>query len=160
MMKSLTIACIALMAAVFTSSAAEPWYSRVGVKGYAALEHPNFDNPEWSAGVDIGVRLNNKVSLHADLTSFAYNEWGGSVVDRASLLGKYELFTSANKAFMVYGIAGGGYNLDSDNWLFRAGLGVSYDITKNIVVFADSTPYSEFNGNDGLSSRISIGYNF
>ncbi len=153
---------IAMVLAIVNVNAAEktPWYSNVGVKAYAALEHPQFDNPEWSGGVDVGFKLNDKVSLHADLMSFAYNEWRGSVVDRASLLGKYELFTSANKAFAIYGIAGGGYNLHTDNWLFTAGLGVSYDVTKNIQVFADSRPYAEFNANSGLSSRFGIGYNF
>ena len=160
MIKNLILIVTAVLTVASVNAADDTLISKLGVKAYAALEHPQFDNPEWSAGVDVGFRLNEKVTLHADLMSFAYNEWRGSVVDRASLLGKYELFTSANKAFVVYGLAGGGYNLHSDNWLFTAGLGVSLDVTKNLQLFADSRPYAEFNANSGLSSRFGIGWNF
>lgn len=161
MIKNLLMA--AILAFSLTTNAADvakPWYSNIEVKTYAAVEHPNFDAPQLGAGVDIGLKLSAKVSLHVDAMALENDNWGGSTVDRVSLLGQYELLSSANNKLHVYGIAGAGHVFGPNNWLFTAGLGASYDITKNVEVFADGRPYAEFGGEQGISSRFGVGFSF
>lgn len=161
MIKNLIMVSIVLAFSLTTKAAdSKPWYSNIEVKTYAAVEHANFDAPELGAGVDIGLKLSSKVSLHIDAMALEQDNWGGSSVDRVSLLGQYELLSSANNKLHVYGIAGAGHVFGPNNWLFTAGLGASYDITKNIEVFADGRPYAEFGGAQGISSRFGIGFQF
>lgn len=138
----------------------KPWYSDVSVSAYGGVEHPNFSKPEWGAGLELAVSPNDKVSILVDAFSFETDNWRDQTVDRVSLLGQYELFTSSNKKFNVYGIGGVGYNFREDNFLLSAGLGVGVNIWKGLSLFADSQTYSEFNSTPGQSSRGGFCWSF
>lgn len=157
-MKKLIVCLLALCTVVTVKSAS--FLDGVKVSPYAALEHPDFGAPQWGAGVDVGFELNKYVTLSADLMSLEQNSWGGSTIDRASLLATSSLFNSANKKFNIYGIGGGGFNFNTDNALFTVGLGVKYAFSKHVEVFADSRVYSEFKGDVGESSRMGLSYKF
>jgi hypothetical protein len=158
-----TLALLALvlsLATVVNSAEVKPWYSNISVGTYGALEHSKFDAPEYGAGTDIGIKLSKDVTLSIDVMAFKDVDWAGSSVDRLTLLGKYELFSSANKAVTLYGLGGFGRQLETDNWLFTAGGGAKFKVYKELFVFADSRVYAEFNGSQGLSSRFGLGYQF
>lgn len=152
-----------MMVSLMTVNAAEtakPWYGDITVGAYGALEHRDFNAPEYGAGVDIGFNVNKQVSINIDVMAFEHGNWGESTVDRITLLGKYNLFTTENKRINLYGLAGFGRQLETENWLFTAGGGANLNLTKNIYAFADSRVYSEFDGDKGLSSRAGLGFKF
>lgn len=163
-MKKLVLALVLVVSSMTAVKAADvatkSWTDGIGVLPFAALDHPNFARPEWGAGVAIDYAVNAKVSLEAELTAFGTDSWGGNVVDRGVILGKYELLKAANNKLHVYGIAGGGYNLVNNNMLFTAGLGASFDVHKNISAFLDTRPYAEFGAGQGQSTRFGINVHF
>lgn len=167
-----------LMAAAITVSAADSWYSNLSLAPVGALKTENIDGPsQWGAGLDIGYKVNDFVSLHAVNLSFegtgqtitktkkglstsGEDEWGGLLVDETAFILKADITKFKYNSFIPYFIGGGFRDWNNEDWGFSAGIGAELRLGKRVSLGGDYSLRAKFNQNKDSLARGFLNVSF
>jgi hypothetical protein len=126
----------------------------VTAKGFAAIVLNDGDE-SVGGGLSLEAALTDSLSVEVFGTVLEDEVYGVG----ANLLYYVPVFSKTS----VYGLAGGAYDFESDQWAVRAGGGVSYAVTETVNLFADAA-YNftvEDSEQDGVVSiRAGFGFKF
>jgi hypothetical protein len=133
----------------------------LSVETIGAIRHPNFDNPVWGAGIDLGYKLNSFVTLHGRAIGYETDSWRGGAVDEGSIYASAMLFSSANQGLKLAATAGGHRDFHADDWGFGVGLRPSLTIIKNrLDLFGASELRAWFNHDKDLLTTFGLSLKF
>jgi len=104
------------------------------------------------AGLDVGLGVNEFVSIHIANSTLELNSWRSSVVDETEVYGRADFTPFKTTPFVVYGKGGVTRNWDNEAWALGVGVGAQYNFTKNVSVGSDYTVNAWFNGPENKSS--------
>ncbi len=130
---------VAAFASVARSNAAESSFlANVSLAPLGVVNiDPSDGGKEWGAGLKVGYRLSDKVSLNLGL--LAYEDWKGSAIDETPVEVKAILFGSASKGANLYAIGGVDRSWRYDDWGMKGGLGLEFRLAKQLSVFGEAT---------------------
>lgn len=148
----LMAAGIASAAETSTSSTAK-WIDSISIAPVGAIRTVDLNGAsEWGTGIDLGIGVNQFVSLHVVNLAFegpghskagegkstGPHSWGGSVVDETDLLVKAIISPFSSDKVSVYALAGGLHQWGEDQrWGLSAGGGVELRFNKTFSLAGD-----------------------
>jgi|GEM_PF-2483397 len=114
------------------------------------------DNGDETVGGGLSLEAPVVGDLKAELTV-------GVADDLYTVGGNLLYYVPVGEKLSVYGLAGGAYEFDTDQWTVRTGGGLSYSLTNTLNLFADAT-YNflvENDAKDGVVAiRAGVGFKF
>jgi hypothetical protein len=127
----------------------EAWVS----KAFATVV---LDDGDESVGGGLSLEAPIAGALRGELTV-------GVQEDLYSVGGNFLYYVPVCSKASVYGLAGGAYEFDSDQWTVRVGGGLSYQLTETVNLFSDAT-YNFLVENDDKDGvvviRAGLGFKF
>lgn len=143
------LACLLWLCAFVPSwltAADKSFIDSITVSPYGAVRWADLKNePDYGAGLDLGVKVNPFVDVHVVNLAYQTDRWGGSVIDETGLLISADITRFKVESFTPYFIGGGWRDWDQEDWGFSAGLGGRINFNKHFSVGADYQLRAWFN---------------
>lgn len=126
---------------------------KLTVAPFAALKGAEITGENTlGAGLDVGLGVNDFVSIHIANTTLELDGWRSSVVDETEVYGRADFTPFKSNPFVVYGKGGVTRNWDNQAWALGVGVGAQYNFTEKVGLGADYTVNAWFNGPEDKSS--------